>query len=144
MPPLIIYIFFDHVEIDSDSGDKVSSGPETFLSNHFFVSKSIVNYDSRFSFQFSHNVCHGILRSYSTNHMNVIGSNISLDDFKVESFGKLLQYSSEFFSDSLKKNAFSVFWNNHDVECTVPLRVRLGIIGLMRHKFFRVMPLIGI
>ena len=68
--------------------------------------------------------------------MNVVFSDISLNDFKVESFSKLLQYSSEFFSDSLKKNAFSVFWNNHDVECTVPLRVRLGIIGAMRHTFF--------
>jgi hypothetical protein len=44
----------------------------------------------------------------------------------------------------LKKNTFSVFWNNHDVVCTVPLRVRLGIIGAVRHKCFRVMPLIGI
>ena len=76
--------------------------------------------------------------------MNVIFSDIALNDFKVESFGKLLQYSSNFFSDSLKKNAFSVFWNNHDVVCTVPLRVRLGIIGALRHKLFRVMPLIGI
>ena len=103
-----------------------------------------MNHDSGFSFKLSQDVCHGILRSYSTDHVNVIGSDIALNDLKIESFGKLLQYSSEFFSDSLKKNTFSVFWNNHDVVCTVPLRVRLGIIGLMRHNFFRVMPLIGI
>ena len=144
MFPLIIYIFLNHIKIDSDSGNKVSSGPEVFLGKHFLVSKSIVNHNGRFSFQFPHDVCHGILRSYSKNHVNVIRSDIAFDDFKVESFSKLLQYSSEFFSDSLKKIAFSVFWNYHDVECTVPLRVRLGIIGLMRHKFFRVMPLIGI
>lgn len=103
-----------------------------------------MNFNGRFSFEFTEDVAHGILWSYSSDHVNVIFSDISLNDLKVESFRKLLQYSSEFFSDSLKKNAFSVFWNNHDVECTVPFRVRLGIIGSVRHKCFMVMPLIGI
>gem|GEM_PF-6283613 len=73
--------------------------------------------------------------------MDVICSDISLNDLKVESIGKLLQYSSDFFSDSLKKNAFSVLWNNHDVVCTVPLRVRLGIIGALRHNSLGLCPL---
>lgn len=144
MFPLLIYISLDHLKIDSDSGDKVSSWPERFLRKHFLVSVSIVNFNSRFSFEFSHDIANGILWSYSTNHVNVIRSDISFDDFKVKSLSELLQYSSEIFSDSLKKNAFSIFWNYHDVECAVPLRVRLGIIGAMRHKCFMVMSLIGI
>lgn len=139
--PLVSDILLYHLEIYSNRWDKVSSGPETFLSQHFLISEPIVNFDGWFSFQLSHNVCNGILWSYSYNHMNVIFSNISLNDFKIESFGKLLQYSSEFFSDSLKKDTFSIFWNNHDVECTVPLRVRLGIIGAMRHTFLWLCPL---
>jgi hypothetical protein len=136
MFPLVSYILFYHLKVDSYSGNKVSSRPKGFLREHPFLSESIVNHDGRFSFELSHDIADGILRSYSANHVNVIESDISLNDLKVKSGSKLLQYSSEFFSDSLKKNAFSVFWNNHDVECTVPFRVRLGIIGAMRHKVF--------
>lgn len=42
--PLIIDVFLDHFKIDSDSGDKVSPGPETLLGKHFLVSESVVNF----------------------------------------------------------------------------------------------------
>lgn len=144
MFPLIINILLDHFKIDSNSRNKVSSRPETLLGKHLFISEPVMNQNCWFSFEFSHDISHGILGSYPHDHMNMIWSYISFDHLNIESFSKLLQYSSEFSSDSLKKNVFSVFWNYHDVECTVPLRVWLGIIGALRHNSFRIMPLIGI
>ncbi len=140
--PLVSNILFYHLDIDSDGGDKVSSTPETFLTYHFLLSKPIMYNDSTLSFEFSHDISNGVFWCNSCNHVNMIWSDVSFYNLEIESFGKFFEEFSYFFTNSLKKYVFSIFWYYHNVVCTIPLNMRLCFMVKSLHRLGGVMPLL--
>ncbi len=118
-------IFFHHLLIESDGSDKVSSCPEGFLCDRFFVGECVVQHNGTLSLEESHHICHAEAGWDFEYHVNVVRFGSAFDHLNI----LLSQKFSDDQSCALPYLAIelflSVFGHDDDVVDAIPFHVRL-------------------
>ena len=136
---LLAYVLFDHLLIESDGADEVSSCPEGFLGDGLFVGELVVEADGGFAFEEPKHVGHAESRRDFEYHVDMVGFGSAFDHLDVllsQEFSDDLSYALPYLAIQL---FFPVLGHDDDVKDAIPSRMSLGT-GCERHGGRRVTP----
>ena len=118
-------VLSDHVFIQANGGDTVSSRPEVFLSEWAFLGEKIVHPDGALPFEETHDVRHRMLGWNLKNHVHVIRASITFQHFYFFLLGQFSDEFSNLDTDRPEQDFLAIFWYNDHVVCAIPYYVAL-------------------
>lgn len=134
---LVTDIFSDGFFIQANGTHAVPPRPKTVPCQILRSTQtSSMDQNRRLPFQLTDCMGHAVFGWDSRAQMDVISSGVPFDQVYFKSPTKLLEYSTNFLSDSSIQNFFPVLWDEHDMVSTVPSHVCLCFP--FSHKLFLV------
>ena len=123
---LVSHVFPDHLFVDANGGDEVSSAPKVLLLRWCFpLGEFKVCPDGAFAFEEAHDIGNAFSGRDGEDEMNVIGHRVAFENGDVSFFGEFADDLANSLTGKTVELFLPVLWYNDHVVLAVPYHVTL-------------------